>query len=74
MGINKALQTIQGELVNNTLRLTEIKERLEKESKKLEEVENDGPEHRKTSKEKITKKERSSGASCKDKTNHWKGP
>ena len=41
LGIDKALQTIQGELVNNTSKLTEINERVKRESKKLKEVEND---------------------------------
>ena len=41
LGIDKALQTIQDELVNNTSKLTEINERIKKESKKLKEVEND---------------------------------
>ena len=35
LGIDKALQTIQGELVNNISKLTEINERIKKESKKL---------------------------------------
>ena len=30
LGIDKALQTIQGELVNNTSKLTEINERIKK--------------------------------------------
>ena len=34
LGIDKALQAIQGELVNNTSKLTEINERIKKESKK----------------------------------------
>ena len=39
--INKALQSIQGELVNDTSKLTEIDKRIKMNSKKLEEVEND---------------------------------
>ena len=39
--IDKALQSIQGELVNNTAKLTEINKRIEKDTKKLKEVEND---------------------------------
>ena len=41
LGIDNDLQTIQDELVNNTSKLTEINERIKKESKKLKEVEND---------------------------------
>ena len=41
LGIDKALQSIQGELLNNTSNLTEINERIKKDTKKLEEVEND---------------------------------
>ena len=35
LGIDNALQTIQCELINNTSKLTEINERIKKESKKL---------------------------------------
>ena len=35
LGIDNALQTIQRELINNTSKLTEINERIKKESKKL---------------------------------------
>ena len=38
--INKALQNIQGELLNNTSKLTEINKRMKRDTKKLE-VEND---------------------------------
>ena len=38
LGIDKALQTMQGELVNNTLKLTKINERMKKENTKLKEV------------------------------------
>ena len=41
LGIDKALQSVQGELVNNTVKLTEINKRIEKDAKKLKEVEND---------------------------------
>ena len=41
LGIDKALQSIQGELVNNTSKLTEINRRIERDTKKLQEVEND---------------------------------
>ena len=41
LGIDKALQSIQGELLNNTSKLTEINKRMQRDTKKLEEVEND---------------------------------
>ena len=48
LGIDKALQSIQGELLNNTSKLTEINKRIDinaenkrRDTKKLEEVEND---------------------------------
>ena len=41
LGINKALQNIQGELLNNTSKLTEINKHIKGDTKKLEEVEND---------------------------------
>ena len=39
--IDKALQSIQGELLNNTSKLTEINKRIKRDTNKLEEVEND---------------------------------
>ena len=42
LGIDKALQSIQGELSNNTSKLTEINKRIKRDTKKLKEVE-DGP-------------------------------
>ena len=39
--IDNALQSIQGELLNNTSKLTEINKRIQRDTKKLEEVEND---------------------------------
>ena len=39
--ISKALQGIQGELLNNTSKLTEIDKRIKRDTKKLEEVKND---------------------------------
>ena len=39
--IDKALQSIQVELLNNTSKLTEIDKRIKRDTKKLEEVEND---------------------------------
>ena len=41
LGINKALQSIQGEIVNNTSKLTEINKCIKRDTKTLEEVEND---------------------------------
>ena len=41
LGIGKALQSIQGEVLNNTLILTEINKHTKGDSKELEEVEND---------------------------------
>ena len=41
LGINKALQSIQGELLNNTSKLTEIDKSIKRDTKKLEKVEND---------------------------------
>ena len=41
LGIDKALQSIQGELLNNTSKLTEVNKRIKRDTKKLEEVEND---------------------------------
>ena len=41
LGIDKALQSIQGELLNNTSKLMEVNKRIERDTKKLQEVEND---------------------------------
>ena len=41
LGIDRVLQSIQGELLNNTSKLTEINKRIKRDTKKLEEVEND---------------------------------
>ena len=41
LGIDKVLQSIQGELLNNNSKLTKINKRIERDIKKLEEVEND---------------------------------
>ena len=41
LGIDKALQSIQGELLNNASKLTEIDKRIKRDTKKLQEVEND---------------------------------
>ena len=40
LGINKALQSIQGKLLNNTSKLTEINKSIKRDTKNLEEVEN----------------------------------
>ena len=41
LGVDKSLQSIQAELLNNTSKLTEINKRIQKDTKKLEEIEND---------------------------------
>ena len=41
LGIDKALQSIQGELLNNNSNLTEIDKRIERDTKKLEEIEHE---------------------------------
>ena len=41
LGINKALQSIPGVFLNSTSKLIEIDKRIERDTKKLEEVEND---------------------------------
>ena len=41
LGINKALKSIQGALLNNTSKLTKIDKHIQRDTKKLEEVEND---------------------------------
>ena len=41
LAIDKALQSIHGELLNNTSELTEIYKRIQRDTKKLQEVEND---------------------------------
>ena len=41
LGIDKALQSIQGELLNNTSKLTEINKHIKRDTKKLENIEND---------------------------------
>ena len=41
LGIDKALQSIQSELLNNTSKLTEVDKRIERDTKKLKEVRND---------------------------------
>ena len=41
LGIDKPLQSIQGELLNSTSKLTEINKRIQRDTKKLEEEEND---------------------------------
>ena len=41
LGIDKALQSIQGELLDNTSKLTDINKSIKRDTKKLQEVEND---------------------------------
>ena len=41
LGIDKALQSIQGELLNDTSKLTEINKSIKRDTKMLQEVEND---------------------------------
>ena len=41
LGIDKTLQSIQGELLNNTSKLTEFNKHIKRDTKNLEEVEND---------------------------------
>ena len=41
LGIDKVLQSIQGELLNNNSKLTKINKRIERDIKNLEEAEND---------------------------------
>ena len=41
LGIDKALQSIQGELLNNTSKLTEINKSIKRDTKKLEKAEAD---------------------------------
>ena len=43
LGIGKAIQSIESELLNNTSKLTGINKRIKRDTKKLEEVENDPP-------------------------------
>ena len=51
--IDKALQRIQGELLNNTSKLTEINKRIKRDTKKLEEVENYSDEQRQLYKDRL---------------------
>ena len=41
LGIDKALQSIQGKLLNNMSKLSEINKSIKRDSKNLQEVEND---------------------------------
>ena len=82
--IDKALQSIQSELLNNTSKLTEIDKRIQRDTKMLQEVENDPTysdeqrqlykdrlDDRKTGKARntVTKSKRSSNTSRKDQAN-----
>ena len=63
LGIDKVLQSTQGKLLNNTSKLTEINQRIKRDTKKLE--------YRKIGKIRniTTKSKRSSNAGRKDQTN-----
>ena len=82
--IDKALQSIQSELLNNTSKLTEIDKRIQRDTKMLQEVENDPTysdeqrqlykdrlDDRKTGKARntVTKSKRSSNSSCENQAN-----
>ena len=41
LGFDKTLQSIQGELLNTTSKLTKIYKRIDRDTKRLEEIEND---------------------------------
>ena len=41
LGIDKTLQNIQSELLNNTSKITQINKRIKRDAKNLEELEND---------------------------------
>ena len=41
LGIDRTLQSIQGELLNNTSKLTKIDKHIKRDTKKMEEVENE---------------------------------
>ena len=73
LGIDKALQSIWGELLNKTSKLTEINQHIKRDTKKLEARR---LEYWKTGKARdiVTKSGRSSNTSCKDLANHWKSP
>ena len=89
LGIDKALQSIQGEHLNNISKLTEINKRIKRDTKKLEEVENeptysdeqrqlyrdrlDDLNNEKKARNTITKLKRSWNTSHKDQANPWKG-
>ena len=86
LGISKALQSIKGEPLNNTSKLTEINKQIKRDTKKLEEVENDPTYtdeqiqlYRDTEKQArlqirniVTKSERSLNASCKSYADYCK--
>ena len=82
--IDKALQSIQSELLNNTFKLTEIDKRIQRDTKMLQEVENDPTysdeqrqlykdrlDDRKTGKARntVTKSKRPSNSSCENQAN-----
>ena len=85
LGIDKALQSMQGELLNNASKLTEINKRIQRDTKKLKEIKNEPIytdeqrviqgqirrlEYQKRDRDIVTLSIRSSGTSCKDQANH----
>ena len=74
LAIYKALQSIQGELLNNTSKSTEIDKRIKRDIKKLQEVGKDPTytdEQRQLYRDRLDdlnteKQERSSNTSCKN--------
>ena len=72
LGVDRTLQKIQGELLNKTLKLTEINNRIQRDNKKLEEVGNDPIytyEQRQLYMHRLEDLKRSSNTSCKDLAN-----
>ena len=69
LGVDRTLQSIQGELLNKTLKLTEINKIVQRDTKKLEEVGNDPIytyEQRQLYRDRLEDLKRSSNTSCKD--------
>ena len=68
LGIDEVLQNIQGELLNNTSKLTEIDKHIQRDTKKLEEVENDPTytDEQDKIRNTVTESKRSSEISCID--------
>ena len=69
LGVDRTLQSIQGELLNKTLKLTEINKSVQRDTKKLEEVGNDPIytyEQRQLYRDRLEDLKRSSNTSCND--------